>query len=93
MFQNRVLRKILGCYRNDVTGDWRNLCNGKFHNFHSPSNIIWKMRFAGSTAPMLDRRSIYSILLGQPTGRLALEDLCADVQTCRRMLKNQDKRD
>jgi hypothetical protein len=32
VLENRVLRKILGPMRDDVTGDWRKLHNEEFHN-------------------------------------------------------------
>jgi hypothetical protein len=32
MFERRVLWRILVLDRNEVTGNWRNLHNGKFHN-------------------------------------------------------------
>jgi hypothetical protein len=35
VFENRVLRRIFGPKRGDVTGDWR-----KLHNLYSSPNII-----------------------------------------------------
>jgi hypothetical protein len=35
MFENRVLRRIFGPKRNDVTGDWRKLHNDELHNLYS----------------------------------------------------------
>jgi hypothetical protein len=40
VFQNEVLRGILGLKRQDVTGDWRRLQNEELHNFYSSPNII-----------------------------------------------------
>jgi hypothetical protein len=37
--ENRVLRRILGSKRDEVTGDWRKLHNEELHNIHSLSNI------------------------------------------------------
>jgi hypothetical protein len=32
VFENRVLRRIFGPKRDDVTGDWRKLHNEELHN-------------------------------------------------------------
>jgi hypothetical protein len=40
MFENRVLRRIFGPNRNEVTGDWRKLHNEKPYNFHYSASII-----------------------------------------------------
>jgi hypothetical protein len=40
VFKNRVLRRIFGPKKDEVTGDWRKLHNGELHNFNSPPNII-----------------------------------------------------
>jgi hypothetical protein len=36
MFDDRVLRKIFGPKRDDVTGEWRKLHNEELHNLYSP---------------------------------------------------------
>jgi hypothetical protein len=40
VFENRVLRRIFGPKRNEVTGDWRKLHNEQLHNLYSSPNII-----------------------------------------------------
>jgi hypothetical protein len=40
MFENRVLRRIFGPRRDEVTGDWRELHNEGLHNLYSSPNII-----------------------------------------------------
>jgi hypothetical protein len=40
VFENRVLRRIFGPRREEVTGDWRRLHNEELHNLYSSSNII-----------------------------------------------------
>jgi hypothetical protein len=57
VFENRVLRRIFGPNRDDVTGDWRKLHNEELHNFPSSPNIIRmiksrRMRWAGHVARM-----------------------------------------
>jgi hypothetical protein len=57
MFENRVLRRIFGPKRDEVTGDWRKLHNEELHNLYFSPNIIRmiksrRMRWAGHVAPM-----------------------------------------
>jgi hypothetical protein len=40
VFQNRVLRRILGPERDEVTGEWRKLHNGELHYLYCSSNIV-----------------------------------------------------
>jgi hypothetical protein len=55
VFNNRVLRRIFGLKRDEVTGGWRKLPNEEFHNFYSLPSIIrmmksQRMRWAGHVA-------------------------------------------
>jgi hypothetical protein len=57
MFENRVLRRIFGPKRDEVTGDWRKLHNEEFHNLYSSPSIIRMIksrmvRWAGHVARM-----------------------------------------
>jgi hypothetical protein len=40
VFENRVLRRILGSKRDEVTGDWRKLHNEELPKLYSSPNII-----------------------------------------------------
>jgi hypothetical protein len=40
VFENRVLRRIFGLKRDEVTGGWRKLHNEELHDLYSSSNII-----------------------------------------------------
>jgi hypothetical protein len=40
LFQNRVLRRIFGPKREEVTGGWRRLRNEELHNLYASPNII-----------------------------------------------------
>jgi hypothetical protein len=40
VFETRVLRKIFGPKRDEVTEEWRRLCNEELHNLYSSPNII-----------------------------------------------------
>jgi hypothetical protein len=57
VFENRVLRGIFGPKRDEVTGEWRKLHSGEFHNLYSYPNVIRKIkprsiRWAGHVAHM-----------------------------------------
>jgi hypothetical protein len=63
VFENRVLRRILGPKRDEVTGGWRKLHNKELHGLYSSSNIIRvitarRMRWAGHVARMGGERCI-----------------------------------
>jgi hypothetical protein len=40
VFENRVLRRIFGPKRDEVTGGWRKLHNEELHKLYSPPSII-----------------------------------------------------
>ena len=40
VFENRVLRRIFGSKRDEVTGEWRKLHNEELNDLYSSSNII-----------------------------------------------------
>ena len=74
MFDNRVLRRIFGPKRDDVTGEWRKLHNEELNDLYCSSNIIRViksrlMRWAGHVARMGDRRGAYRVLAGKPEGK------------------------
>jgi len=55
VYENRMLRRIFGPKRNEVTGDWRKLHNEEFNDLYSSPNIVWviksrRMRWAGHVA-------------------------------------------
>jgi hypothetical protein len=57
VFGNRVLRRIFGPKRDEVTGGWRELHNEKLHNLYSSPSIIRmikskRMGWAGHEARM-----------------------------------------
>ena len=40
MFENRVLRRIFGSKRDEVTGEWRKLHNEELSDLYSLTNIV-----------------------------------------------------
>jgi hypothetical protein len=40
VFEKRVLRRIFGRKRDEVTGEWRKLHIGELHNLYSSTDII-----------------------------------------------------
>jgi hypothetical protein len=77
VFENRVLRRIFGPKRYEVTGECRILHNEEVNDLYSSPTIIWviksrKMRWAGHVARMGEGRAAYSILVGTPEGRRPL---------------------
>jgi hypothetical protein len=73
----RVLRRIFGPKRDEVTGGWRKLHNEELHGLYSSPSIVRvikarrMMRWAGHVAGMGEVRGAY-ILVGRPEGRRPL---------------------
>jgi hypothetical protein len=44
VFENRVLRRIFGPKRYEVTREWRKMHNGELHNLYSPPDIIRQIK-------------------------------------------------
>jgi hypothetical protein len=77
VLKNRVLRKIFGPKRDEVTGGWRGgwrkLHNEKFHNLYSSPVIIRmiksrRMRWAGRVTRMEENRNACRILVDVDMG-------------------------
>jgi hypothetical protein len=61
-FEKRVLRRIFGPMRDEVTGDWRNYRSEEFHYLYSSPNTIKmiksrRIRRAGHVASIWRRMS------------------------------------
>jgi len=78
VFENRVLRRVFGPKRDEVTREWRKLHHEELNDLYSP-NIVRviksrRMRWAGHVARMGEVRGVYRGLVGKsgekrPLGR------------------------
>jgi hypothetical protein len=67
VFENRVLRRVFGPRRDEVTGEWRKLHNEKLNNLYSLPNTMRvvksRMRWAGYVARMGEERGVHRVLV------------------------------
>jgi hypothetical protein len=76
VFETRVLRKIFGPKRDEVTGEWSKLHNEELNDPSSPPNIVWviksrRMRWARHVARMRDE-SVCRVWVGKSEGKKSL---------------------
>ena len=69
VFENRVLRRIFGGRRDELTGEWRKLHNEELNDLYSSPNIMRiiksrRKRWAGHVACMGESTGVYRILVG-----------------------------
>jgi len=77
VFENRVLTRLFGPKRDEVTGEWRNLHNEEFSNLYFLPNIVRvvksrRMKWAGHVARMGEGRGVYRVLVGKCEGKRPL---------------------
>jgi hypothetical protein len=77
VFGNRVLRRIFGPRREEVTGEWGKLHNKELRDFYSSPSIVRiiksrRMKWAGQVARMGEKRNVYRLLVGKPEGKRPL---------------------
>jgi hypothetical protein len=77
VFENRVLRRVVGPKRDEVTGEWRKLHNEELNDLYSLPNIVRvvksrRMRWAGHVACMGEDRRVHRVLVGRPEGKRPL---------------------
>jgi hypothetical protein len=68
VFENRVLRRIFGPKRDEVTGEWRTFQNEELRDLYSSPSIIRiiklrRMRWTGHLARMGEKRNAYRLLV------------------------------
>ena len=83
MYENMVLRRILGPRRDDVTGDWRILHKEELNHLYSSPNIVRviksrKMRRTGHVARMGEERGCIGSCWGNRRERDHWGDLGVD---------------
>jgi hypothetical protein len=69
VFENRVLRRIFGPKRDEVTGEWRKLHNEELNDLYCSPNIIRliksrRTRWAVHVASKGERKGVYRVLVG-----------------------------
>jgi len=77
VFENRVLRKVFGPKRNEVTGGWRKLHNEELNDLYSLPNIVRvvksrRMRWVGHVVRMGEDRGVQRVLVGKLEGKRPL---------------------
>ena len=77
VFENKILRKIFGAKKDEITGEWRKLHYAELHALCSQPNIIRnlksrRLRWAGHVARMEHSRNAYRVLVGKPEEKRSL---------------------
>ena len=77
VFENRVLRRVFGPKRDEVTGECRILHNEELSDLYSLPNIVRvvksrRMRWAGHVARMGEGGEVHRVLVGKPEGKRPL---------------------
>jgi hypothetical protein len=70
-FENKVLRRIFGLKRDEVTGGRRKLHNEELRDLYCSPSIVRiikskRMKWAGHVARMGDKKNAYRLLVGKP---------------------------
>ena len=74
VFESRVLRRVFGPRRDEVTGEWRKLHNEELRDLYSLPNIVQvvksrRMGWTGHVARMGEGRGVHRVLVGKPEGK------------------------
>jgi hypothetical protein len=78
VFENRVLGRIFGPKKGEVTGEWKTLRNGELQNLYISPAIIRqietrRMRWVGHVAHIEEERKVYKVYMEKPEGKRPLE--------------------
>jgi hypothetical protein len=74
--ENRVLRRIFGLRRDEVTGGWRKLRHEELRDLYSSPSIIRITKedeVGGACSMNMEKRNAYMLLVGKPERKRALE--------------------
>jgi len=74
VFENRVLKRMFGSKRDEVTEEWRKLYTEELNGLYSSPNIVQliksrRMRWAGHVACMGEGRGMCRVLVEKPEGK------------------------
>jgi len=74
VFENRVLRRLFGPKRDEVTEEWKKLHNEKLNDLYSSPIIIRliksrRRRWVGPVAHMGESRGVCRVLMGKIVGK------------------------
>jgi hypothetical protein len=77
VFENRMLRRVFGPKRDDVTGEWRKLHNEELNDLYTLPNIVRvvksrRMRWAGHVARIGEERGVHRVFVVKPEGKWPL---------------------
>ena len=77
VFKTRVMRRIFGSKKEEVTGECRKLHSEALNDLYSSPNIfrvikLRRMSWVGHVACMGARRGVYRVLVGKPEGKRQL---------------------
>ena len=77
VFENRVLRRVFGPKRDEVTREWRKLHNEELRDLYSLPNIVRvvksrRMSWVGHVARMGEVRGVHRVLVVEPEGKRPL---------------------
>jgi len=77
VFENRVLMRVFGTKRDEITREWKKLHNKELSDLYSLPNIVRvvksrRMRWAGHVARMGQGRGVYRVLVGKPEEKTPL---------------------
>jgi hypothetical protein len=70
VFENRMLRRIFGPKRDEVTGEWRKLHNEELHDLYSSPNIVNEM--GGACSADREENGVYRVVVGNPEEKIPL---------------------
>jgi hypothetical protein len=78
----RVLRKVFGPKRDEITGEWRKLHSEELHVLYSSSDMVRQIRsrrmwWAGYVARMGEERKVYRSLVRKTEGPFHLQPVQA----------------
>jgi hypothetical protein len=74
VFENRVLRRVFGLKRDEVTGEWRKLHNEELSDLYSlpkycAGGKIEKKEMGGACGAYGEERGVHRVLVGKPEGK------------------------